>query len=133
MTDKTTDNKKTGNDLQPAHRQIIEEDAFDALARALLSLRDADECRKFLTDLCTRKELRELAERLVIARLLDAGGMSYRDISAATGASTTTVGRVARFLQQEPHQGYRLILDRVGGLDGGGNSTGTGAGKSKRT
>lgn len=120
MTDKTTDNKKTGNDLRPAHHKILAEDAFDALARALLSLRDADECRKFLTDLCTRKELRELAERLVIARLLDAGGMSYRDISAATGASTTTVGRVARFLQQEPHQGYRLVLDRVGALDDDG-------------
>jgi TrpR-related protein YerC/YecD len=119
-----TDKKKTGNDLQPAHHKILEEDAFDALARALLSLRNADECRKFLTDLCTRKELRELAERLVIARLLDAGGMSYRDISAATGASTTTVGRVARFLQQEPHQGYRLILDRVGAINDGSGDKG---------
>ena len=117
-----TDQKKTGNDLQPVHHKILEEDAFDVLARALLSLKDADECRKFLSDLCTRKELRELAERLVIARLLDAGGMSYRDISAATGASTTTVGRVARFLQQEPHQGYRIVLDRVGTLDGKGNN-----------
>lgn len=116
--------KKTAHDLQPAHRKILEEDAFDALTRALLSLETADECRKFLTDLCTRKELRELAERLVIARLLDAGGMSYRDISAATGASTTTVGRVARFLQQEPHQGYRLILDRVGAINDGAHNKG---------
>ena len=103
----------------PAHKNILDEDAFGALCRALLALRDAEEARKFLTDLCTRKELRELAERLVIARLLDAGGLSYRDISAATGASTTTVGRVARFLQQEPHQGYRLVLDRLGAIDAG--------------
>lgn len=126
-----TDKKKTGDELQQAHKQILGEDSFDALVRALLSLRDADECRKFLTDLCTRKELRELAERLVIARLLDAGGLSYRDISAATGASTTTVGRVARFLQQEPHQGYRLVLDRVGEInDSRGSQDG---GKNKRS
>lgn len=112
-----SDSHRTNDDLLPAHKTILGEDAFDALARAILSLRDQDECGKFLTDLCTRKELRDLADRLVIARLLDAGGMSYRDISAATGASTTTVGRVARFLQQEPHQGYRLILDRMGALN----------------
>jgi TrpR-related protein YerC/YecD len=104
--------------LQPPHKKIRDEDPVDALARALLSLRDAGECRKFLTDICTPREVRDLAERLVIARLLDAGGLSYRDISAATGASTTTIGRVARFLQQEPHQGYRLVLDRMGVLDG---------------
>lgn len=118
MSDKT----RTSDDLLPAHNKILGEDAFDALTRAILSLRDEDECRKFLTDLCTRKELRDLAERLVIARLLDAEGLSYRDISAATGASTTTVGRVARFLQQEPHQGYRLILDRMGTIDAGGKN-----------
>lgn len=115
MSDSST---RTDNGIQPAHKKILGEDAFDALVRAVLSLRDDAECRKFLTDLCTRKELRDLSDRLVIARLLDAGGMSYRDISAATGASTTTVGRVARFLQQEPHQGYRLVLDRMGTVDG---------------
>jgi TrpR-related protein YerC/YecD len=107
---------KINHDLRPDHQQILGEDALGALVRAFVALRDGDEARKFLTDLCTPKELRELSERLVIARLLDAGGLSYRDISAATGASTTTVGRVARFLQQEPHQGYRLVLDRVGAL-----------------
>ena len=120
-----SDSNRTGNGIEPAHKKILGEDAFDALVRAVLSLRDDAECRKFLTDLCTRKELRDLSDRLVIARLLDAGGMSYRDISAATGASTTTVGRVARFLQQEPHQGYRLVLDRMGAINDAG-------GKNKR-
>jgi TrpR-related protein YerC/YecD len=86
-----------------------------ALFEAISSLDSAEETRRFLTDLCTPKELKELSERWVIARLLDEGELSYREISAATGASTTTVGRVARFLQQEPHKGYRLILDRVKG------------------
>ena len=45
--------------------------------------------------------------------MLDKGDASYRDISATTGASTTTVGRVARFLEKEGFQGYRLVLDRL--------------------
>jgi TrpR-related protein YerC/YecD len=88
-------------------------DPIAALCDALLALRTNDECRSFLADLCTPNEVNALAERWVIARLLDGGDMSYRDISAATGASTTTVGRVARFLQQEPHEGYKLVLNRV--------------------
>lgn len=83
------------------------------LCNALLLLETREECRSFLTDLCTPAELDALAERWVIARLLDKGGASYRDISATTGASTTTVGRVARFLEKENFQGYRLVLDRL--------------------
>jgi uncharacterized protein YerC len=45
--------------------------------------------------------------------LLDEGKRSYREIHALTGVSLTTIGRVARFLQQEPHQGYRLVIDRL--------------------
>lgn len=118
MSDEQINERSYGNGLRGEHKRIVEEDAQAALLRALLCLRDTDEAQKFLVDLCTRKELRELGERLVIARLLDAGGLSYRDISAATGASTTTVGRVARFLQQEPHQGYRLVIDRMEAVDG---------------
>ena len=83
------------------------------LCDALLLLESRDECRSFLTDLCTPAELEALSERWVIARMLDTGDASYRDISATTGASTTTVGRVARFLEKENFQGYRLILDRL--------------------
>ena len=86
---------------------------FNDLCAALLQLKNADECRSFLTDLCTPAEIKALSERWVIARLLDTGTESYRDISSLTGASTTTVGRVARFLEREPFHGYRLILDRL--------------------
>ncbi len=85
----------------------------DALARALLTLQNPQEVRAFLDDLCTPSELRAFAERFRVARLLDEGQMSYRDISERTGASTTTVTRVARFLREMPHQGYRLVLDRM--------------------
>jgi TrpR-related protein YerC/YecD len=85
----------------------------DALARALLTLQSPQEVRAFLDDLCTPSELRAFAERFRVARLLDKGQLSYRDISERTGASTTTVTRVARFLREMPHQGYRLVLDRM--------------------
>ncbi|MBR9826656.1 MAG: TrpR like protein, YerC/YecD [Alphaproteobacteria bacterium] len=83
------------------------------LSQALLSLKDATEVERFLRDLLTPGEAKSLSERWRVARLLDEGGHSYRDISQLTGASTTTVTRVARFLSQEPHQGYRLVLNRL--------------------
>ena len=49
----------------------------------------------------------------MIAQLLDAGDLSYREIAEAAGASTTTVTRVARFLREMPYQGYRRVLDRL--------------------
>ncbi len=81
--------------------------------RALLALRTPAEARALLADLCTPAEVRAFAERLEVARLLNAGGLSYRDIAERVGASTTTVVRVARFLREEPHGGYRLILERL--------------------
>lgn len=83
------------------------------LARALSCVEGANEMERFLIDLCTPAELRALAERWHVARLLDSTDMSYRDINANTGVSTTTIGRVARFLKDEPHQGYRAVLDRL--------------------
>jgi TrpR-related protein YerC/YecD len=85
----------------------------DDLCAALLVPRDAAEMRRFLTDLCTPAEVRTLAERWHVARLLDGTPLSYRDIHDGTGVSTTTIVRVARFLRQEPHQGYRQILDSL--------------------
>jgi len=84
-----------------------------ALYDALLALRSRDEVDAFLADLCTPSEVRAFAERWEVARLLDAGGRSYREIAAEAGASPTTVVRVARFLKEMPHQGYRLVLDRL--------------------
>jgi len=85
----------------------------DELARALLTPRDPAEMARLLTDLCTPAEIRTLAERWHVARLLDETPLSYRDIHDATGVSTTTIVRVARFLRQEPHQGYRAAIDRL--------------------
>ncbi len=83
------------------------------LAQAMASLKDGVDMERFLTDLCSPAELRALSERWHVAKLLDAGALSYREINARTGVSTTTIGRVARFLNEEPHQGYRAALDNI--------------------
>jgi TrpR-related protein YerC/YecD len=84
-----------------------------ALYDALLSLRTREEMDAFLADLCTPAEVRAFAERWAVARLLDQKCKSYREIALEAGASPTTVVRVARFLKEMPHQGYRLVLDRT--------------------
>ena len=83
--------------------------------KALVALNDENEAQRFMADLCTPQEIEAFAERWAIARELNVGEMSYREISANLKASTTTVSRVARFLNKERHQGYRLILDRLFG------------------
>lgn len=89
------------------------EQRFAELCKALLTLKSEDDIRRFMIDLCTPGEIKALAERWLLARLLHEGGLSYREISAQTGASTTTVGRVARFLEQEPHHGYKTVLEKT--------------------
>lgn len=82
---------------------------YDAIA----SLANRQEVERFMLDLTTPAERKAFEERWAIAQLLEAGELSYRDISSKTGASTTTVSRVNRFLKQEPHRGYRIVLDRA--------------------
>lgn len=86
---------------------------YNGLYRAIMQCRNETELEKFMRDLCTPAELGALNERWMIALLLDREKLSYREISKKTGASTTTIGRVARFLSQEPHKGYSLVLARL--------------------
>ena len=83
------------------------------LYETLLLLENREEAYNFLKDLCTPQEIIALNERWRVCQLLDAGKLSYREIHAATGASITTVGRVARFLKDEPYKGYRAMLDKI--------------------
>ena len=87
----------------------------EKLALALTQLGTPEDMERFLIDLCTPAELRALSERWHVAQLLDTTEASYREINALTGVSTTTIGRVARFLKDEPHQGYRIVLDQQTG------------------
>jgi TrpR-related protein YerC/YecD len=85
-------------------------DGTRELGAAVASLRDGDEALRFLRDLCTVNELRELAARWAVARLLDEG-VSYHEISDRTGASSATISRVNQWLRYG-RDGYRLVLDR---------------------
>ncbi len=86
---------------------------IDDLADALVAVTDKNQARALLADLCTPAEVHTLAERWHVAGLLDAGELTYREIHEATGVSTTTIVRVARFLKQENNLGYRALLDRM--------------------
>jgi TrpR-related protein YerC/YecD len=82
----------------------------DDLFEAILALRALDEARAFFRDLCTLAELEALTHRWQVARLLEEG-LPYQEISRRTGASTTTVTRVAHWLRHG-EGGYRRALDR---------------------
>ena len=83
------------------------------LNEALLLLKNKNEVNDFLKDLCTPAELKALEERWSVAQLLYEDNLSYRDIATKLETSTTTVTRVARFLLNEPYQGYKKILKRI--------------------
>lgn len=93
------------------------------LYKAILQLKTVGECFSFFRDLCTPEEIRAMKERWRLAQLLEdeEGRLSYRQISAKTGASIATIGRVARFLNQENYQGYRLVLGRQRNTKGESN------------
>ncbi|WP_339052308.1 YerC/YecD family TrpR-related protein [Candidatus Lariskella endosymbiont of Epinotia ramella] len=82
------------------------------LCQALLLLETDREAYNFLKDLCTPAELIALTERWQICKALN-NGLSYREIHAQTGASLTTIGRVARFLKDEQYQGYSALLQKL--------------------
>jgi TrpR-related protein YerC/YecD len=86
-------------------------EAEDALFRALISLASVDECRSFLKDLCTPAELQALVDRWQVVELLTQD-LPYRKIHDLTGVSVTTIGRVARFLN-EGFGGYSVALERT--------------------
>jgi TrpR-related protein YerC/YecD len=83
----------------------------DELIAALLRLDDPEDAARFLRDLCTLGELRDLAQRWAVVRRLDAGE-HYAAISRETGASTATITRIASWLNHG-EGGYRTALERL--------------------
>ncbi|NRB10626.1 MAG: transcriptional regulator [Rickettsiaceae bacterium] len=88
--------------------QTIEE-----LCEILLLLETKEEVYNFMKDLCTPQEINSLAERWRVCKLLEKDDLSYREINKITGASLTTIGRVARFLRNEQNQGYVSMLKKI--------------------
>lgn len=91
----------------------IKDKNTDFLVKAVLALQNEEECYKFFEDLCTVPEIRAMAQRLVVAKMLyDKKG--YNDIVKLTGASTATISRVNRSLSYGC-DGYKVVFERLAG------------------
>ena len=91
--------------------KFLDKEASDTLYRAILTLKDEDECRRFLQDLCTVSELKAMEQRMEVAMLLDEG-LIYSDILEKTGASSATISRVIRCLHYGA-EGYQRVIPRL--------------------
>lgn len=84
---------------------------MDTLFRAILSLESVEECYKFFEDICTVKELLDIAQRLKAAAMLKSGE-NYAVVCRETGMSTATVSRVNKCLSYG-EGGYGMVLERL--------------------
>ena len=86
-------------------------DDHGLLYESLLQLKDADECRRFMEDLCTVTELKAMSQRIEVAMYLREG-MIYQDILKRTGASSATISRVNRCYAYGAG-GYTAVIPRL--------------------
>lgn len=90
----------------------LKDQATDDLFEAILLLQSKEECYRFFQDLATVAEIKALAQRLEVARLLEED-ITYTKIAEQTGASSATISRVKRCLYYGA-DGYQLMLKRLG-------------------
>ena len=89
----------------------IHSESIDHLFQTILKLQSVEECYAFFEDICTVKEVQDMAQRLDVAVLLDAGE-NYHAISEKVNVSTATISRVSRCLNYGSG-GYRTALERM--------------------
>lgn len=89
----------------------LRDNLTDQLCKAMLTLKDTEECYQFFEDICAVSELKALAQRLEVARMLRAGH-TYEEVVERTGASTATISRVKRCLNYGA-DGYDTVLNRL--------------------
>ena len=85
--------------------------SIDRLFKSMLQLETVEDCYRFFTDICTIKEIQDMAQRLDTAILLSQG-MNYQNISKEVGISTATISRVSRCLNYGSG-GYRAAIERL--------------------
>ena len=90
---------------------MAEKDFSKLLYSAVMTLKSEEECQHLFEDLCTPKEIKSLAQRFAVAKMLSEGRI-YNDIVEETGASTATISRVSRALNYG-QDGYELALSRL--------------------
>ncbi len=87
----------------------------DYLFDAILTLENREECYSFFEDICTVAELKAMAQRIAVAKMLNEKH-TYTDISLKTGASAATISRVAKSLYYGA-EGYSTVLKRLGDIN----------------
>jgi len=90
---------------------VFHGEGAELLVRAMLSLETEAECRAFLEDLMTGKEIQDCSQRILVAKMLREKQV-YSAIAAETGASTATISRVNRCYTYGAG-GYRAVLDKI--------------------
>ncbi len=86
------------------------EKELDFFYKSIMCIETKEECEAFLDDICTIKEITAMAQRLTVAKLLNAG-KTFNEIVECTGASTATISRVNRSLNYG--KGYKHILKKI--------------------
>ncbi len=89
----------------------IRNETTDGLFRAILCLKNLDECYTFFEDVCTINEIQSLSQRYEVAKLLREK-RTYLEIAELTGASTATISRVNRSLNYG-NDGYDMVFTRM--------------------
>ena len=87
----------------------LHNNSMDRLFQTILNLQSIEECYDYFVDLCTVKELQDMAQRLDAAVLLSQG-KSYQTITQQVGISTATIGRVSKCLNYGTG-GYKKAID----------------------
>lgn len=85
--------------------------SMENLFQAIAAIQSPEQCRAFLEDLCTIKELQDMAQRFDTAILLSEG-KNYQEIAAQVGISTATISRVSRCLNYGSG-GYRMAIENM--------------------
>ena len=86
-------------------------ESVDTLVKGLLKLETEEECYAFLEDVCTIKELQDMAQRFDVALKLS-DGFNYNQVSKETGASSATISRVNKWLMYG-NNGYKTVIERI--------------------
>lgn len=94
-----------------AYESKFKRDDIDELFRAVLLLKNEEDCYRFFEDICTVNEIHAIAQRLQVAKLLSED-KTYNEIEDITKASTATISRVNKCLVYGS-EGYRRILKRL--------------------
>lgn len=90
---------------------LSENEGYNLLVKAILSLNTKEECDAFLEDIMTKKEVLDIAQRLLVAKMLSEQTV-YNKIVEETGASTATISRVNRSYLYGAG-GYKRALETI--------------------